>query len=72
MKPTKTLTNPTLYLQCEADGVNPPAASKQVPEKFSGRFELVLLPGVGHFPQREAPDEVARGLVAHFATAGGG
>jgi pimeloyl-ACP methyl ester carboxylesterase len=33
-----------------------------VDQKFTGPFELVTLPGVGHFPQREAPEA----LIAHL------
>ena len=69
IKATKTLSLPTLYFQGEKDGINPPSASKSVPAKFAGPFELVKLAGVGHFTQREAPQEVARRLVAHFLSA---
>ena len=57
---------PTLHFQGEVDGINPPSASRSVPAKFTRPFEMVTLPGVGHSPQREAPDEVAAKLVAHF------
>lgn len=66
VRATTTLTVPTLYFQGEVDGVNPPSASKSVPGKFGGPFELVTLPGVGHFIQREAPDAVANHLIRHF------
>jgi pimeloyl-ACP methyl ester carboxylesterase len=69
VKATKTLSLPAIYIQGEADGVNPPAASTQVPGKFSGPFDFVQLTGVGHFPQREAPEEVVRRLVGLFARA---
>ncbi len=69
VKSTRTLSVPTLYFQGEVDGVNPPSTSRSMPEKFSGPFELVSLPGVGHFIQREAPDEVATRLVDHFRPA---
>ena len=69
VKATKTLSLPTLYVQGAADGVNPPEASKDVPRKFSGPFEFVTLNGVGHFPTREAPDEVADALIRHFRNA---
>ena len=69
IKAARTLHLPTLYIQGEVDGVNPPSASASVPEKFSGPFEMVHLPGVGHFPTREAPDAVARHLIRHFPVA---
>ncbi len=63
---TRTLSLPALYFQGEVDGVNPPPCSEQVAEKFTGPFERIVLPGVGHFPTREAPDQVARRLADHF------
>ena len=66
VKATKQLSLPAIYFQGEADGVNPPEVSEKVGAKFSGPFERILLPGVGHFPTREAPAEVAARLVAHF------
>ena len=66
VKKTKVLSLPTLYVQGEVDGVNPPSASASTPEKFSGAFEFVQLPGVGHFPTREAPEALAEHLVRHF------
>ena len=69
VKATTSLSLPAIYIQGDADGVNPPAASKQVPEKFSGPFEYFRLQGVGHFPQREAPEVVARHLIGLFAQA---
>lgn len=69
VRATPTLSLPALYFQGEVDGINPPSTSRSVPGKFTGSFELVTLAGVGHFPQREAPAEVAAKLVAHFKTA---
>jgi pimeloyl-ACP methyl ester carboxylesterase len=66
IKATKQLSLPALYVQGEVDGVNPPSASRHVPEKFSGPFEMLVLPGVGHFPTREAPEAVAKALIALF------
>ncbi|MGA1799693.1 L-dopachrome tautomerase-related protein [Sphingomonas sp. 4RDLI-65] len=66
VKTTRTLSLPTLYVQGAVDGVNPPSAGKAVPGKFTGPFAFVELAGVGHFPQRENPDAVARHLVQLF------
>jgi len=66
---TRTLALPTIYIQGELDGVNPPAASERIAEKFVGPFERVVLPGIGHFPMREAPAEIAVRLVKHFSAA---
>ena len=68
VKATPSLALPTLYIQGENDGVNPPAASKTVPDKFTGPFVLATIDGVGHFPQREAPSVVAALLVALFTS----
>ncbi len=69
VKATKTLAVPTVYVQGEVDGVNPPEMSAGLASKFTGPFERLVLPGVGHFPTREAPDEVAAHLIAHFTQA---
>jgi pimeloyl-ACP methyl ester carboxylesterase len=66
VKATKTLAIPAIYFQGELDGVNPPKTSENVAEKFTGPFERIVLAGVGHFPTREAPVEVAARLVKHF------
>jgi pimeloyl-ACP methyl ester carboxylesterase len=69
VKATKTLALPAIYFQGELDGVNPPWTSEKVAEKFTGPFERIILPGVGHFPTREAPGKVAPPLVKHFSPA---
>ena len=65
IKATPQLAVPTMYFQGEVDGVNPPSVTVSMPDKFSD-FEMVKLPGVGHFTQREAPAEVAAHLLRHF------
>ena len=66
VKETASLSLPAVYIQGGIDGVNPPAAAKAVPGKFSGPFALVQVHGAGHFIQRERPDAVADVLVALF------
>jgi len=61
---TETLSLPVIIVRGEEDGVDPPDGLGSVAEKFTGPFELVLLPGVGHFPQREAPDASSASLVS--------
>jgi pimeloyl-ACP methyl ester carboxylesterase len=63
VKATRTLTLPTVYFQGEEDGVNPPRVSEGVHKKFSGPFDRILLQNVGHFPQREDAETVARELT---------
>lgn len=66
---TPTLALPAIYVAGAADGVNPPATADAVPAKFTGPFELVRLPGIGHFPQREAPAELGALLATFFTGA---
>jgi pimeloyl-ACP methyl ester carboxylesterase len=63
VKDTGTLALPALYIQGSDDGVNPPATSENLADKFTGPFERVLLSGVGHFPTREAPAQVAAAVL---------
>ncbi len=63
IKATETLALPVLYIQGEADGVNPPYVSENVYKRFKGYFKRVLLPGVGHFPSREAPAKLSKILL---------
>jgi len=63
VKATSSLSLPVVIIQGEADGVSSPGALNDVHEKFKGQFELVTLPAVGHFPQREVPDQVAAHLI---------
>ena len=69
VKATANLALSALYLHGAEDGVNPPATADAVAGKFAGPFEQVLLSGVGHFPQREAPAAVADAILALLADA---
>jgi pimeloyl-ACP methyl ester carboxylesterase len=60
---------PTIALQGEADGVQPPAAFAAQDRKFTGRFERRLLPGVGHNPPQEAPEQFAGAILELIAAA---
>jgi pimeloyl-ACP methyl ester carboxylesterase len=59
-----TVRVPTLVLHGDADACNHPLTSDDKEKFFSNRYERKLLPGIGHFPQREAPDTVATELIA--------
>jgi pimeloyl-ACP methyl ester carboxylesterase len=63
VQPAPVLSVPTLVLHGEADGVNFPASSAHKEKFFTGRYQRTLLPGVGHFPQREAPQAVAQAVL---------
>ena len=67
IKTTAKLSLPTLFIKGDVDGVTAQDSFARVPAKFDGPFEMVGLPGVGHFPQREAPDAVAALLVQFLA-----
>jgi pimeloyl-ACP methyl ester carboxylesterase len=59
---------PTVVLVAEADGVDPPSPDDQDAGQFTGSYERRLLPRVGHFVPREAPDAVVsavESLLAH-------
>lgn len=67
VKATTKLSLPTLFIKGDVDGVTTQDSFAKVPAKFDGPFELVGLPGVGHFPQREDPAAVADLLVAFLS-----
>jgi pimeloyl-ACP methyl ester carboxylesterase len=54
---------PTLMLHGMEDSVSLPKTSEAKEHFFSGHYERKLLPKIGHFPQRENPDLIARELV---------
>ena len=54
---------PTLVLHGTEDGANSPQTSEHKEHLFSATYQRILLSGVGHFPQREAPDAVASAIV---------
>ncbi|WP_420392129.1 alpha/beta fold hydrolase [Acuticoccus sp.] len=60
---------PTMTLHGGADPVNAPETSEGREAMFRGPYERRVLPGLGHFPQREDPDAVARHLVDALAMA---
>lgn len=56
----RKITVPTLVLHGGADPCNDPATSEGKEPLFGSRYEREVLDGVGHFPQRQVPGEVAR------------
>jgi pimeloyl-ACP methyl ester carboxylesterase len=54
---------PTIALQGEADGVQPPEASSGHAAFFTGPFQRRVLPRIGHNPPQEAPQVVADAVL---------
>jgi pimeloyl-ACP methyl ester carboxylesterase len=54
---------PTIALQGEADGVQPPEATEQHAAFFSGPYRREVLPKVGHNPPQEAPHVFANAVI---------
>ncbi len=63
LNPAPIIGVPTLVLHGGADTCNHPDSSAGRERWFAGRYERQVLTGIGHFPQREAPDLVARQLI---------
>ncbi|GGG18251.1 alpha/beta hydrolase [Caldovatus sediminis] len=54
---------PAICLHGAADGVSPPADSEGHARHFTGPYERRVLPGVGHFLPREAPEAHVRAVL---------
>ena len=63
LHPAPVLSLPTLVLHGGADTCNEPESSAGREHYFSGPYRRLVLDGVGHFPQREAPQAVAAALI---------
>jgi pimeloyl-ACP methyl ester carboxylesterase len=62
----ETIGTPTLMIQGTADRCNPPSESADQARHFTGPYKRVLLEGAGHFPAREAPEQIAKIVFAHL------
>ena len=63
LHPAPVLSVPTLVLHGGADTCNHPDSSKGREAFFRERYERQVIDGVGHFPQREAPQAVADAIL---------
>jgi pimeloyl-ACP methyl ester carboxylesterase len=63
LNPAPLLAIPTLVLHGAADNCNAPESSAGREQFFKCRYEREVLADVGHFPQREAPQHVARSVL---------
>ncbi|PWC14551.1 alpha/beta fold hydrolase [Brenneria corticis] len=69
LNPAPVLSVPTLVLHGGADTCNHPDSSLGREHFFQGRYQRQVLEGIGHFPQREAPQQVSRAIL-QFCQAG--
>ncbi|MGX8012796.1 alpha/beta fold hydrolase [Mesorhizobium sp. ORM8.1] len=58
----QSITLPTLLLHGEADRVVLAKSSEGKERYFKAGYDRRLMPGVGHFPTREAPEQVRQAL----------
>jgi pimeloyl-ACP methyl ester carboxylesterase len=63
---TESINVPTLMIQGAEDRCDQPASSANQERYFTGGYQRVLLDSVGHFPHREAPEQVASLIDAHL------
>jgi pimeloyl-ACP methyl ester carboxylesterase len=57
------LSTPTLMIQGGSDFCDHPKESEGLEVYFIGRYERLLLEGIGHFPHRESPKQVADAVI---------
>ncbi|MFC5473936.1 alpha/beta fold hydrolase [Paraherbaspirillum soli] len=60
------IATPTLMVQGAADQCDEPSSSENLEQHFTAGYRRLLMHGVGHFPPREAADDVADALVEHL------
>ncbi|HSR84389.1 MAG TPA: alpha/beta hydrolase [Streptosporangiaceae bacterium] len=63
---TRQVSIPTLMLQGAMDHCDEPTSSEGLDGYFTGGYRRQILNGVGHFPHREAPEQVADAVLAHL------
>ena len=57
------LSTPTLMIQGGSDYCDDPKESEGLERFFNGRYDQLLLEGIGHFPHRESPLQVAEAVI---------
>ena len=67
---TPPITVPTITLDGDADGVQPPGARETSSKRFSGRHENRIVPNAGHNLPQEAPAIFAKAVLDVNAWAG--
>jgi pimeloyl-ACP methyl ester carboxylesterase len=64
------LGTPTLMIQGGSDYCDDAKESEGLDKFFTGRYEWLVLEGVGHFPHRESPNKVAESIIRFVREAG--
>jgi pimeloyl-ACP methyl ester carboxylesterase len=64
LRANPTIAVPTLVIHGGADPCNAPSTSEGKESLFSGIYRREVLEGVGHFPQREKPQQAAALIVS--------
>ena len=59
------VTAPTLQLHGDLDSCVLPATARGSDRYVAGAYEWRTLPGIGHFPAEESPDEVTEAIASH-------
>ena len=57
------LSTPTLMIQGGSDYCDDPGESEGLERFFTGRYDRLWLEGIGHFPHRESPLQVAEAVI---------
>jgi pimeloyl-ACP methyl ester carboxylesterase len=65
------ISTPTLVLHGAEDGVAPAARSQHHDRYFTGLYQRIVIPVVGHFLPREAPQTVVSGVLELLAATDG-
>jgi pimeloyl-ACP methyl ester carboxylesterase len=63
---TEHLAVPTLMLQGAVDTCDSPSESEGLDPYFTEGYKRLVIEGVGHFPHREAPAQVAHAVLTHL------
>ena len=61
--PDTTISIPSLVIAGEADGALELSHFDTARPAFTGPYQFVALPDIGHFPQIEAPDATAEAIL---------
>lgn len=67
LTPLPRIEVPFLVLHGDADTCNAPSTSEWRAHWFTGPYQRQVLAGVGHFPQREAPQTVSARLLSWWS-----